>query len=171
MTINLGQGANCAIEDVTVLSNMLHSFLDEPREKKPTYSEIDSLLRRFNKEHLPRAAAIVETSRLTTRVHAQVGPSQRFMSRWVVPYFGKLFQGRPLGLIANGPVLDFLPLKRTSFPGWARYRAKKRSGSGSSRCGAAFWIAAFLSLSLLAVAAAATYGWDAQHRWAGWEFL
>ncbi|KAK8073460.1 hypothetical protein PG994_004359 [Apiospora phragmitis] len=156
MTINLGQGANCAIEDVTVLCNMLHRLLDEKREKqKPTYGEIDALLRRFNKDHLPRASTIVETSRLTTRVHAQVGPSQRIMSRYVVPYFGKLFQGRPLGLIAKGPVLDFLPLKRMSFPGWERYGATKKSR------GAAFWITAFLSLSLLAVAAA-TYGWDNQ---------
>ncbi|KAK8004901.1 FAD binding monooxygenase [Apiospora arundinis] len=164
MTINLGQGANCAIEDVTVFCNMLHRMLAEKREKKPSYSEIDTLLRRFNKEHLPRASAIVETSRLTTRVHAQVGPSQRIMSRWVVPYFGKLLQGKPLGLIANGPVLDFLPLKRTSFPGWERYRARRGSR------GAGFWITAFLSLSLLAFAAT-TYGWGNSQIWADWNIL
>lgn len=162
MTINLGQGANCAMEDVTVFCNMLHRLLEEKREKKPSYSEIDALLRRFNKEHLPRASTIVETSRLTTRVHAQVGPSQRIMSRYVVPYLGKLLQGKPLGLIANGPTLDFLPLKRASFPGWERYRAKKG--------GAGLWVVAFLSLSLLA-AAATTYRWGDARIWADWNLL
>ncbi|KAK8024426.1 hypothetical protein PG993_012492 [Apiospora rasikravindrae] len=40
--------------------------------KKLTYGEIDALLRRFNKEHLPRASTIVESSRLAIQVNAQV---------------------------------------------------------------------------------------------------
>ncbi|KAM4067154.1 FAD binding domain-containing protein [Hirsutella rhossiliensis] len=57
MTVNLGQGANCAIEDVAVLSNLLRDCLGKKNATKPTYKELDALLRRFNHMHLSRVTS------------------------------------------------------------------------------------------------------------------
>lgn len=127
MTINLGQGANCAIEDVAVLSNLLHDCLQKHPETKPSHQEIDALLRQFNSLHLPRASQIQAMSWLTTRVHALDGFLPKVIGRYVMPYIGELFERRPFQMIADAAMLEFLPLSRTSFSGWDKYRNRGNS--------------------------------------------
>lgn len=124
MTINLGQGANCAIEDVAVLSNLLHDLLLETKHIKPTSREIDALLRRFNNMHLSRVSHICDMSWMIARVHARDGFVPKIIGRYVMPHFGARFEGRPFTMIANAEALNFLPLPRSSFAGWEIYRSK-----------------------------------------------
>lgn len=122
MTINLGQGANCAIEDAAVLTNLLNNSLAATKEAKPSDQEVDALLRQFNKRHLERATHIYGLSRLVTRAHARDGFLLSLVGRYVLPYFDERFQSRPFKMIAAAAALDFLPLPRRSFPGWEKYR-------------------------------------------------
>lgn len=124
MTINLGQGANCAIEDVAVLSNLLHDLLLENKDIKPKSREIDALLRHFNDMHLSRVSHICDMSWMIARVHARDGLVRKIIGRYVMPYLGARFEGRPFRMIANAEALNFLPLPRSSFPGWEIYRSK-----------------------------------------------
>ena len=125
MTVNLGQGANCAIEDVAVLSNLLRECLEATGNAKPTSRELDALLRSFNRIHLSRVSHICSMSALTARVHARDGLIRKAIGRYIMPYFGELVEGRPFKMIADAAALDFLPLPRSSFPGWEKYRSRK----------------------------------------------
>ncbi|KAK6215655.1 FAD binding domain-containing protein [Colletotrichum tabaci] len=130
MTVNLGQGANCAIEDVAILTNLLSQCLGSKREAKPSGQELDALLRRFNDIHLSRVSHIYDTSWLIARVHARDGFVRKIIGRYVMPYFGHKFESRPFNMIANAAALEFLPLPRSSFPGWEKYKSKEnKSGS------------------------------------------
>lgn len=147
MTVNLGQGANCAIEDVAVLTNLLNAAMKAKPEKKLSGQEVDDLLCRFNKSHLARVTHICKTSWLTTRVHARDGLLPKILGRYGMPYLGVLFEGRPFNMIANAAALDFLPLPRASSTGWDRYKSKDASFRP--------WLLAVFSCILI-------YGW-----WAG----
>jgi hypothetical protein len=125
MTVNLGQGANCAIEDVAVLSNLLRELLLENKDLKSTCREIDVLLRRFNHMHFSRVSHICDMSWLVARVHARDGFLRKIIGRYVMPYFGRRFESRPFKMIADAAALDFLPLPRSSFPGWKMYKSKE----------------------------------------------
>ncbi|KID82770.1 FAD-dependent monooxygenase [Metarhizium guizhouense ARSEF 977] len=129
MTVNLGQGANCAIEDVAVLSNLLRNMCQLKSGTRPTEQEIDLLLRKFNKEHLSRVTQITNMSKLTVRVHARKGLLHRFVGRYVMPYFGEYFEARPFNMLADAAALDFIPLPKSSYPGWEKYSSKTRGNS------------------------------------------
>lgn len=161
MTINTGQGANSAIEDVAHLTNMLHGLLGERREKKPSQAEIEALLQQFCKERLPRMRVIDSLSRATVRTHAQVTFRQRLLTRYVMPYLGGLVQARIFAILASGPILNYLPPKGTEFPGWEKYREKKKKSSTGIQ------VAVLLAVAAL-VAASAWYGWGPQD-WPGWR--
>ncbi|KAJ0159890.1 FAD-dependent urate hydroxylase [Colletotrichum tanaceti] len=130
MTVNLGQGANCAIEDVAILTNLLSQRLWSKRGAKPSGQELDALLRRFNEIHLSRVSHIYDTSWLIARVHARDGFVRKIIGRYVMPYFGHRFESRPFNMIANAAALDFLPLPRSSFPGWEKYKSKESKPAG-----------------------------------------
>lgn len=145
MTINLGQGANCAIEDVAVLTNMLNDCLKSKIGEKPSGQELEALLHRFNKIHLPRVSLICSMSWLMTRVHARDGLIRKLAGRYGLPYLGAVFEGRPFRMIANAEKLDFLPVPRTSSPGWTMYKTKKTKSRGGR------WIVLFSASLLLAL--------------------
>lgn len=123
MTVNLGQGANCAIEDVAVLTNLLNEALRARSSKTLPGHEIDDLLRRFNESHISRVTHICKTSWLTTRIHARDGLIPKIVGRYGMPYLGFLFEGRPFRMIANAASLDFLPLPRRCLAGWKSYKS------------------------------------------------
>ncbi|OLN95509.1 2-heptyl-3-hydroxy-4(1H)-quinolone synthase 2 [Colletotrichum chlorophyti] len=130
MTVNLGQGANCAVEDVAVLTNLLNECLVNTKNAKPSGHELDALLRRFKRIHLPRVTHIYNTSYLIARVHARDGFTRKLIGRYIMPYFGNLFESRPFNMIADAAALDFLPLPQSSFPGWEKYKSKaNKTGS------------------------------------------
>lgn len=129
MTVNLGQGANCAIEDVAVLTNLLNECLVGNKDKRPSGRQLDALLRRFNRIHLPRVSNIYDASWLVARVHARDGLARKVIGRYIMPYLGSRFESRPFTMIANAAALDFLPLPRSSFPGWDEFK----TGAGKGR--------------------------------------
>lgn len=124
MTVNLGQGANCAIEDVAVLTNLLKRALEGKADKHLSHTEIDDLLHHFNKSHLSRVSQICNAAWLTARVHARDGLVPKIVGRYGMPFFGGLFERRPFNMIADAAALDFLPLPRSNFTGWEMYKSK-----------------------------------------------
>nr|K2QVI4.2 RecName: Full=FAD-dependent monooxygenase dpmpE; AltName: Full=Diterpenoid pyrone biosynthesis cluster protein E; Flags: Precursor [Macrophomina phaseolina MS6] len=127
MTVNLGQGANCAIEDVAVLCNILHHALNEKANSELSDQDVEALLRRFHKEHFPRVSRVYDMSWSVTRVHARDGSMRKFVGRYVAPYFGERLQGRLFNLMADAAKIDFLPLPRASRSGWEEYRSSERN--------------------------------------------
>ncbi|KAI9152364.1 FAD binding domain-containing protein [Paramyrothecium foliicola] len=146
MTVNLGQGANCAIEDVAVLSNLLRGYLAEKKGAEPTEQELEALLCRFNHNHLPRVSRLYDMSWLIARVHARDGFTRKLIGRYVMPHFGERFESRPFGMIADAAALDFLPLPRAAFPGWNKYKTIEKKPR------ALFWLV-ISSLVVLILAA------------------
>lgn len=128
MTVNLGQGANCAIEDVAVLTNILNGALQEKAGGRLSDDEMNDLLRRFNKSHLSRVSQICNASWMTARIHARDGFLPKMIGRYGMPFLGALFEGRPFNMIADAATLDFLPLPRSYFTGWKRYKSKQGKG-------------------------------------------
>lgn len=129
MTVNLGQGANCAMEDVAVLSNLLHERLGQKEKGKPSGQEVEALLRRFNKIHLPRVVEICGMAAMTARIHSRDGLVRKIIGRYGMPYLGFLFEARPFGMIAGAASLDFIPLPRSEFFGWEKYNLKNKKSS------------------------------------------
>ncbi|KAF6789053.1 FAD binding domain-containing protein [Colletotrichum sojae] len=151
MTVNLGQGANCAIEDVAVLTNLLNECLVGKKGQKPSGRELDALLRRFNRIHLSRVSDIYDASWLVARVHARDGLARKVIGRYMMPYFGSRFESRPFTMMANAAALDFLPLPRTSFPGWDEFKTVEGRGRP--------WTEVSRSVLLLVVLAVASLYW------------
>ncbi|RDA95877.1 hypothetical protein CP533_5188 [Ophiocordyceps camponoti-saundersi (nom. inval.)] len=120
MGINLGQGANCAIEDVAVLTNLLRESLTT---KKPSNKDLENLLRRFQHVRYPRVSRISNVSWTVVRVHARDGLIMKMIGRYLMPYLGERLDGQALRLIEGAAALDFLPLPRDSFPGWKKHEA------------------------------------------------
>jgi hypothetical protein len=123
MTVNLGQGANCAIEDVAVLTNLLNKCL---KDGKPTGTDLEAILCQFNRTHISRVAHIYDMSWMVARVHARDGYIRKVIGRYVMPYLGSRVESRPFNMIANAVALDFLPLPRSSFIGWEKYKTRAK---------------------------------------------
>jgi salicylate hydroxylase/FAD dependent monooxygenase len=123
MTVNLGQGANCAIEDAAALANKIHEGL---KARRPTHrlgdEEIDALLSEFSNLHVKRISRIYSVSRTVVRLQTRANLVYRVMLRYLVPYAGDIPAKRVLNILEGAVVLDFLPLPARSGQGWAPLR-------------------------------------------------
>lgn len=68
MTVNLGQGGNCAIEGAASLANALNALITSCRGEKPTMADIDSVLRSYQSSQKPRIKSIAKAAWDLTRV-------------------------------------------------------------------------------------------------------
>lgn len=127
MTVNLGQGANCAMEDVVVLTNLLDEMLKRSSKEKKTFSdsEINDLLARFNQTQLPRASRICETAWSVARTHTRDGFIKKLVGRFALPYLTFLVEGQGFSLIADAASINAFPVPRASFGGWTKYSSNQ----------------------------------------------
>lgn len=70
MTVNLGQGGNCAIEGAAALANALNALITSCRGEKPTMADIDSVLRSYQSSQKPRIKSIAKAAWDLTRVQS-----------------------------------------------------------------------------------------------------
>lgn len=128
MTINFGQGANTAIEDVAVFANLLSAALEQKgtsdQEPLATAAQISALLRHFNEERCPRATSIYHMSAAVTRVHARDGLLRKLYGKYGMPLMRGQVVKRLCRLIAGAPSLEYLPKPLRMGPGWELYRPR-----------------------------------------------
>ncbi|KAJ5545480.1 FAD binding monooxygenase [Penicillium sp. DV-2018c] len=128
MTPNLGQGANCAIEDAASLANVLYDALKTgsyPRSLSD--QEIDYHLSRFNKLRVDRVAGIYKASRLVVRLQTRDNLLWKFVLRYYVPYSGNDPIERAMKLLENAAALNYIPLPQRSGARWMLSKKKKET--------------------------------------------
>ncbi|OQD97285.1 hypothetical protein PENVUL_c084G02008 [Penicillium vulpinum] len=127
MAPNTGQGANCAIEDVAALANMLHTcVVTTKRHCKPTTKELSNLLEGYTKTRLDRIEKVYKASRLVVRLQARDTLFLRIMGRYYIPHSGDVPADVASKMIAGAVALDFLPLPSRCGPGWSSFKTKER---------------------------------------------
>ncbi|KAE8396411.1 hypothetical protein BDV23DRAFT_168217 [Aspergillus alliaceus] len=127
MTPNLGQGANCAIEDAAALANELHRALGcASLDHQLSDMEIDGLLDRFSKMQFARVRRIFQASRIVVRMHTSDNPLYRLVLRYYVPYAGKKPMELMLKLLADATALCFIPLPQRCGAGWPKLTCKEK---------------------------------------------
>jgi salicylate hydroxylase/FAD dependent monooxygenase len=127
MTPNLGQGANCAIEDAAALTNSIHDAL---RTKHPGHKlcddEIEGVLSDFSNIQVKRISTVYNASWIAVRLQTRANLVYKVVLRYLVPYAGDQPTKRVLGILGGATVLDFIPLPTRSGPGWTPRRKGER---------------------------------------------
>jgi salicylate hydroxylase/FAD dependent monooxygenase len=127
MTPNLGQGANCAIEDAAALTNSIHDAL---RTKHPGHKlcddEIEGVLSDFSNIQVKRISTVYNASWIAVRLQTRANLVYKVVLRYLVPYAGDQPTKRVLGILGGATVLAFIPLPTRSGPGWTPRRKDER---------------------------------------------
>ncbi|GIJ91831.1 hypothetical protein Asppvi_010806 [Aspergillus pseudoviridinutans] len=111
MTLNLGQGANCAIEDAAALANGLHDALRAGHSAhRLCDEEIDNLVSEFSDVQVKRMSKIYALSRIVERLHTRANLVYRVVLRYLVPYAGDETAKSVLKILEGATVLDFIPV-------------------------------------------------------------
>ncbi|KAB8261873.1 hypothetical protein BDV32DRAFT_157866 [Aspergillus pseudonomiae] len=126
MTPNIGQGANTAIEDAAVLTNLLYDRLSRNGYKKLSRPALEQLLREFQSERFSRVNKIYKDSRFLVRLHARDGIVKSLFARYIVPHMRALPADLASKSIADSPTISFLPVPSRSGPGWQQWSRKER---------------------------------------------
>ncbi|KAL3478063.1 hypothetical protein BJX99DRAFT_245755 [Aspergillus californicus] len=125
MTLNLGQGANSAMEDAAVLSTILNRLLKTRTTKcQPSDHEINIVLTEFQESRYTRTSALYKRSRLTVRLQSRDDPAKVFLGRYILPYIRAYSLYMVTKMVADGATVGFLPTPGRSNHGWAKYRTK-----------------------------------------------
>lgn len=128
MTPNLGQGANCAIEDAAALANKLHDALRAKHPGDKLYDdEIEDVLSEFSNIQVKRISRIYNVSWIAARLQSRANLVYRVLLRYFAPYAGDKPAKRVLRILEGATVLDFIPLPTRSGPGWTPRRRDQRA--------------------------------------------
>ncbi|KAE8395023.1 hypothetical protein BDV23DRAFT_195282 [Aspergillus alliaceus] len=141
MTPNIGQGANIAIEDAAVLANLLHGTLSKNEPGKLSQPALNQVLREFQRIRFNRVNRIYQDSRFVARLHARDGFLKTLLGRYYVPYFPSLPADIASKIIADSPVITFLPTSQRTGPGWLQYSQRARGLAPS-------WVLVLLLISI-----------------------
>jgi 2-polyprenyl-6-methoxyphenol hydroxylase-like FAD-dependent oxidoreductase len=126
MAPNTGQGANCAIEDASALTNLLNRAVRSvPDGRKLSTHQVHALLERFNNDRLHRVRNIYSGARFVVRLHARHSLFLRLLGRYYVPYSGDLPADTASKVIAGAGYLEFLPPSQRWGSGWDRFGSKQ----------------------------------------------
>ncbi|KAL5363168.1 hypothetical protein BJX96DRAFT_167256 [Aspergillus floccosus] len=146
MTPNLGQGANCAIEDAAALANKIHDALKAKHPGNRICDEgIEDVLSEFSNIQVKRISKIYNVSRIAVRLQTRANLVYMVVLRYLVPYAGDTPAKTALRILEGATVLDFIPVPTRSGPSWTPPR---REGTTFPRWAAAAF--AFLLLIPLA---------------------
>ncbi|RYP77149.1 hypothetical protein DL769_003494 [Monosporascus sp. CRB-8-3] len=113
VTPNLALGAMCCMESSVILVNKIvdmHTQLGA--ERRPSKAVIETLLKDYQAERMPRQKEASEASALLTRLHAYDGWHRWFLMRWVFPHAGgqTFIADLMADLCARAPKFNFLPV-------------------------------------------------------------
>ncbi|KAL4797731.1 hypothetical protein BDV19DRAFT_377506 [Aspergillus venezuelensis] len=127
MTVNMGQGANCAIEDAAVLATLLNRLVkSEATNSTPSSDDINSVLDEFRRQRYTRSKAIFGQTMFGVRLYTRDSLIKRIMGRYVMPRKLEHMADATSTLMADGPVIGFLPLPPRSTIGWKKYSSENK---------------------------------------------
>ncbi|KAL4960352.1 FAD-dependent oxidoreductase [Aspergillus stella-maris] len=125
MTVNMGQGANCAIEDAAALATLLDRLVkSETTKSTPNGDEINSVLDAFRRQRYARSKAIFGQTMFGVRLYTRDSLMKRIMGRYVMPRKLEHMADATSTLMADGPVIGFLPPPPRTTPGWKDYSSE-----------------------------------------------
>lgn len=129
MTADLGIGANIAIEDATVLCNILHRELKADHNRHPTGFEITNVFAEYQKKRWARAKAFTDLSGQATRMHSYDTLFGRVMATYIVPYLSNMQTAKLAESFAKAPKLDYVPVQTIdeNTPGWLLAKKEERA--------------------------------------------
>lgn len=108
MTVNIGQGGNCAIEGAAALANSLHSLVTSHRGEELTTAAIYDALYRYEGLQRPRVQEVFDIASKMTRLQGLESP------KGYAFLVASLFRATPLadtssGLFLKTCTLNYLP--------------------------------------------------------------
>lgn len=129
MTADLGIGANIAIEDATVLCNILNRELKANRSRHPTKDEITSMFAEYQKERYDRAKAFTDLSGKATRMNSYDTLFGRVFATYVAPMLYEVQIKKLATAWARAPKLDYVPVRTIdeNAPGWLLAKEDEKS--------------------------------------------
>ncbi|KAL4810831.1 hypothetical protein BDV18DRAFT_155445 [Aspergillus unguis] len=122
----MGQGANCAIEDAAVLSTLLEELSKSTSSDSSSQAELETCLARFREQRYARSEAVYRQTMFGIRLYTRDGLVKRLIGRYIMPRDTDHMADMVSAVMADGPVVGFLPLPDRLGTGWEDYRSKGR---------------------------------------------
>ncbi|KAL2820990.1 hypothetical protein BDW59DRAFT_174313 [Aspergillus cavernicola] len=113
MTVNLGQGANSAMEDAALLSTLLEQTIKtRPADSKcqPTDDQIKRLFKEYQTQRYARTNSLYQRSRFSVRLQTRDDPMKAFLGRFLLPHATTYACYIASKMVADGAVVGFLPV-------------------------------------------------------------
>lgn len=131
MTPNIGQGANTAIEDASVLASLLNKLSKLTTKNDIPTSTMMRLLDEFQSTRYERAKNTHDKSRFGARLHTRDDVVKTLIGRYVFPYAGPRVLERSVKSLATAHSVEYLPSPRRLGPAWSQYSSPTKSVLGS----------------------------------------
>lgn len=132
MTPNIGQGANTAIEDASVLASLLNNLSKSSTEDGTSAYAMTKLLDEFQSTRYERAKNTHDKSRFGARLHTRDDMIKTLIGRYVFPYAGPRILERSVKSLATAHSVEYLPFPRRLGPAWGEYSSPTKSTLGST---------------------------------------
>lgn len=129
-----------AIEDAASLGSLLQKLAHSTTPQHPSGLDISRTLQKYKEARYDRVKSVYNVSWHVVRVHGRDGFLHSFLGRYYIPYMKDLLADMTSKVMADAPMIDFLPVPKRSGPGWERY-SSKRAGLSQAQ-----WLVLFLLL-------------------------
>ncbi|KAE8154886.1 hypothetical protein BDV25DRAFT_170996 [Aspergillus avenaceus] len=117
VTLEIGQGANLAIEDAAALANTIRELVKG--NETPTPDELNSALKKFNDFRLPRVTSVCKFGSSVTRLTTGDHPVRALFARFALQYITKLCPVAGRRIFALADKIDYLPTPMRAGPEFA----------------------------------------------------
>jgi len=129
VTPNYALGANCALEGVAVMMNLLYKL--HKSSQPTTQATISALFQKYQEARKPRQKAAFDMSYQLTRLQTCDGWINKITMMYLLPMLGPRFVANSLAdFCAGAPKLDFVPLKYSKT---AKFHWKDEEVDGAER--------------------------------------
>lgn len=132
MTPNIGQGANTALEDASVLASLLNNLSKLSAEDGTSAYAITKLLNEYQSTRYERAKNTHDKSRFGARLHTRDDMIKTLIGRYVFPYAGPRVLERSVKSLATAHSVEYLPFPKRLGPAWGEYSSPNKSTLGST---------------------------------------
>jgi FAD dependent monooxygenase len=127
MTPNIGQGANTALEDASVLASLLNKLSKLSTEDGTSAYAMTKLLDEFQSTRYERAKNTHDKSRFGARLHTRDDMIKTLIGRYIFPYAGPRVLERSVKSLAAAHSVEYLPSPKRLGPAWGEYSSLTKS--------------------------------------------
>nr|QBA88952.1 hypothetical protein PM-122-9-1376 [Penicillium brasilianum] len=132
MTPNIGQGANTALEDASVLASLLNNLSKLSTEDGTSAYAMTKLLNEYQSTRYERAKNTHDKSRFGARLHTRDDMIKTLIGRYVFPYAGPRVLERSVKSLATAHSVEYLPFPKRLGPAWGEYSSPNKSTLGTT---------------------------------------